>query len=186
MKSIVRSIVMQAMLLSLLYVTACQTKAQKGTESNNKVVTTDIFAAAFMGDLKAIEYHINEGTDLNQKDQFGSTPLIIATTFNKVDAAKALIKAGADVNATNTDGSTALHTASFLCRNNIVQLLLENAADKTVVNKYGSTALQSVESPFTDVKPIYEQLNATMGPLGLKLDYDELEKQRPVVAKMLK
>jgi hypothetical protein len=35
------------------------------------------------------------------------------------------------------------------------------------------------------VKPIYDQISRDLGALGLKLDYDRLEKTRPVVAKML-
>ena len=146
----------------------------------------DIYTAALFGDLKAIHQNIKDGVDLDTKDAYGSTALIIAATFDKTDVAKALIVAGADVNITNNEGGTALHVAAFLCREEIVEVLLNNGADKSLKNNYGSTALESISMPFENVKPIYEQFNKDLGPLGLKLDYDQIEETRPIIAEMLK
>ena len=74
----------------------------------------DIHTAAFMGDIKAIKQHIAASSDLNVKDQYGSTPLTIAATFGKIEIAQALIEAGANLNIKNAEGSTPLHTA---CKN---------------------------------------------------------------------
>jgi hypothetical protein len=126
----------------------------------------DIFTAALLGNLKAINNHIKAGTDLNQKDEYGSTPLIIATTFGKTDVAIALIDAGA--------------------RKEITNALLEKGADKTLKNAYGSTPYESVTAPYEAVKPIYDQIAKDLGPLGLKLDYDQIQKNRLIIAEMLK
>ena len=150
-----------------------------------KVPALDLHAAVFMGDLKTVRQHILFGTDLNTKDDYGSTPLISASLFGKTGIALALIEGGADVNRTNAEGSTALHTASFFCRPEIVKALLDKGADKEVRNKYGSTALESVAGPFSEVKGIYDQLGKDLGPLGLKLDYEYIEATRPVIAGML-
>jgi hypothetical protein len=151
-----------------------------------KAPDMDIFAAALFGNLEAINGHIRAGTDLNQKDEYGSTPLIIATTFGKNDVAIALINAEANLNLKSEEGSTPLHTAAFFCRTEIVKALLENGADKTLKNAYGSTPYESVTAPFDIVKPVYDQISKDMGPLGLKLDYDRIEKTRPVIAEILK
>ena len=145
----------------------------------------DIHAATFMGKVNAISQHIAAGTDLNAKDQYGSTPLMIAATFGKTDIALALIKADAKLNITSNDGSTALHTATFFGRKEIVQALLNKGADKSIQNNYGSTALQSVQTTFESVKPIYDQIGKNLGPFGLKLDYKQLKNIRPKIAKML-
>lgn len=139
-----------------------------------------------MGDLKLLQAHVAAGTDLNQTDDFGSTPLIIATTFGKTAIAKELIQAGADLNATGGDGGTALHGAAFYCRTEIVEALLAKGADISIRNQYGSTALESVETAFADVKPIYDQISKDLGPLGFKLDYGYLEATRPKVAEMIR
>ena len=151
-----------------------------------KTPSIDIFTAALFGDLKAINYYIKSGADLDQKDQYGSSPLIIATIFGKTDVSKALIDAGADPDLQNGDGSTALFCAAFFCRTEIVKALIDNGADKSIKNKSGATALESVSGPFKDVKGIYDQFSKSLGPLGLKLDYERIEKTRPVIAEMLK
>ena len=156
------------------------------SQTSIKPPNIDIYTAALFGDLKAIQQHIKAGTDLDAKDDYGSTPLIIAATFGKTEVARALIEAGADLNITNSDGATALHSAAFLCRTEIVKALLDNGADKNIKNNYGSTALESISGPFENVKGIYDQFSKDLGPLGLKLDYKQLEKTRPIIAEMLR
>lgn len=177
----------------LLVLTACNNKTNDSKSETEDHVTekpeapaVDIHTASLLGDLKAINQHIKAGTDLNMKDQYGSSPLIITITFGKTDCGKALIEAGADIELTNNEESTPLHTAAFLCRKEIVELLLEKGADKSKKNIYGSTALESVSAPFDEVKDIYDQFSKDLGALGLKLDYDYIEETRPIIANLLK
>ena len=159
----------------------------QASEATVKAPNMDIHSATILGDLDAIKQHIAAGSDLDVKEPtLGSTPLISAAVFGKTEIAKALIDAGADVNLKNNEGSTALHSAAFLCREEIVEMLLANGADKELLNNYGSTALQSVTPPFANVKPIYEQFNKDLGPLGFKLDYEYAEATRPRIAEMLR
>jgi hypothetical protein len=97
----------------------------------------------------------------------------------------ALIDAGADVNFQNNEGSTPLHTAAFFCRTEIVENLLANGADVSIKNHAGSTALASVTAPFDAVKGIYDYFGTAFGPIGLKLDYEQLKATRPIIAEML-
>ena len=178
---------------TLMILFSCQGQEQKSNKqkeetpvSQIKPPSLDIHAATFMGNLEVVDQHINAGSDLNKKDQYGSTPLTIAATFNKTEVAKALIDAGADVNMQSADGSTPLHTSAFFCRIEIVEALLEKGADKTIRNSYGSTPLESVSAPFSDVKNFYDQISKDLGPLGFKLDYKYLETTRPLIADMLR
>jgi ankyrin repeat protein len=193
-KYLLKATVLPLLLIVLFTLKSCNGKLQasaeevKSTAESESQVDppeTDIFTAALFGDLKTIQKHIAAGTDLNQKDGYGSTALIIAATFGKTEVAEALVKGGADLNVTNNEGGTALHSAAFLCRTEIVRILLDNGVDKNIKNNYGSTARESVLAPFESVKPIYDQFSKDLGPLGLKLNYDQLEKTRPVIADML-
>jgi len=158
------------------------TKAQKVVEKPSVNIQT----AVLSGNLEAVKQHIEAGTNINKKDPMsGSTPLISAASFGRIEIAKALIGARADLRPKNNDGATALHAAAFFGRVEIVQLLIEAQADKTVKNNFGATPRESVMSPFAEIKPIYEMLQQQLGPLGLQLDLDELEKTRPVIAMML-
>jgi len=142
--------------------------------------------AALNGNVAAIEQHIEAGSDLNAKDAYGSTALIVAATFGRTEVARALIDAGADMTITNNEGATPLHIAAFFCRAEIVETLLDNGADKNARNKRGSTALASVSGPFDEVKGVYDSLGKGLGPLGLRLDYERIERTRPRMAEMLR
>jgi len=193
LKKVVASMMMVA---ALLILSSCGSNQEKSDSSKKEADTSevtvkapnmDIHTATLLGDLDAIKQHIAAGSDLNEKEpSMGSTPLISAAVFGKTEIARALIEGGAGVNFKNNEGSTALHSAAFLCRVEIVEMLLENGADKELLNNYGSTALQSVTPPFATVKPIYEQFNKDLGPLGFKLDYAYAEATRPMIAEMLR
>ncbi len=183
------------MIAVIVTLVACGGEQASTAQVNNKEVaietttekpSVDIHTAAFMGNLKAIQEHIKAGTDLNKKDQYGSTPLVITATFGKAEAAEALIIGGADLHIRSNDGATPLHIAAFFCRVDVVKALLAKGADKTLKNKYGSTSLESVSGSFSTVKGIYEQIAKDLGPLGLKFDFDYLEATRPKIAELLK
>lgn len=175
-------------LIIALSLASCGGASEKNTkESKPEPPAMDIHAAALMGDLGAIQQHIKAGTDLNLREPaVGSTPMITAAVFDKPEVVKALIDAGAEVNLKNNEGSTALHSAAFLCRVEIVELLLAKGADKTLKNNYQATAGESISAPFSDVKFIYDQFSRDLGPLGIKLDFEYIEKTRPILADMLR
>ena len=189
MKSLHKKSIMysySALLLAvLLSFTSCDSNGQAST-ANDTALKMSIHEAAFMGNLDALKAHISAKSDLNQKDAYGSAPLTIAAIFNKPKIAELLIKAGADLNVKSGDGSTPLHSAAFFCRTEIAKMLLDNGADVTIRNNYGSTALESISGAFKDVKPFYDQISKDLGPLGLKLDYKQIEDTRPVIAEMIK
>lgn len=174
-------------LLSVVFaITSCDSKGQKTkNESESMAPKMSIHEAAFMGNVEMMKAHINAKSDLNEKDAYGSAPLTIVSIFNKPDIAKLLIDAGADMNVKSGDGSTPLHSAAFFCRTEIVKMLLEKGADTSIRNNYGSTALESISAPFADVKGFYDQMSTSLGPLGLKLDYKQIEATRPVIAEMI-
>lgn len=146
----------------------------------------DILTAVISDNLEVVKQHIEAGTDINMKDQMsGSTPLITAATFGKTAIVKAFIDANADLDLKNNEGSTALHAAAFFCRIEIVQMLIDAGADKTIKNNHRATPRESVTVPFAEMKPVYEMIQQQLGPLGLKLDLDDLEISRPVIAMML-
>ena len=143
--------------------------------------------AAVKGNTGALEQHISEGADLDERDsESGATALIAAATFGQTSTALILINGGADLELTNNEGSTALGVAAFLCREEIVEALLAKGADKNARNKDGATALEAVAGPFDEVKPIYDLLRSALAPLGVKLDYERIKSTRPKIAEMLR
>ncbi|TPE42405.1 ankyrin repeat domain-containing protein [Pontibacter mangrovi] len=174
-------------LFVLIFLPACaQSDQNTAADTGAEVPEIDMQAAVIAGNLDVVKQHIEAGTDIDKTEPMsGSTPLITAITFGKTDIAKALIDAGADLSIKNNDGSTALHVAAFFCRVELVQMLLDANADKTLRNNFGATARESVTGDFSQMKPVYGMMQEQLGPLGLQLDMEELEKTRPVIAMML-
>jgi hypothetical protein len=182
-----------AFLWFLLLNVSCGNKENASNDTSTtsgrtvKAPEVDIHTAVLTSNIDALKQHIAAGSNLNEKDPFGgSSPLITAAVFGKPDEAKILIDAGADVDFQNNDGSTALHTAAFFCRPEIVKMLLDKKADKTIKNNFGATAYESVVPPFAEAKASYDMMGQILGPMGLKLDYEYIEKTRPVIAEMVK
>lgn len=179
------SLFLGVMIAIFLTTASCETGSKSTTGEEVKPPSTTIHEATFFGDLHVVKRHVAAKTDLNAKDAYGSAPLHIAATFGRTQVAKVLIEAGADLMTTSADGSTPLHTAAFFGRTEIVKALLAKGSDITARNSFGSTALESVSTPFDQVKPIYDQLSKNLGPMGLKLDYLELQEARSVIAEMI-
>ena len=173
--------IVSTFILFLSFITPLQVYGQENPTAN-----VSLHMAALQGDLDAVKQHIEAGSDLNEKDAWGSTPLVIAITFDKTEVAKALIDAGADLNTRNNEGSTPLHIAALFCRPEIVQALLDKGADRYIRNVSGSTAFDIVTAPFEYDKEIYDKLSAGLKPLGLVLDYEKIKKLRPQIAEMLR
>lgn len=145
-----------------------------------------LHVAALAGDVAATRALLRAGADVDARDAYGSTPLLVATTFGKPDVARALIEAGANLDLRNGEGSTALHVAAFLCRTEIVKMLLEHGANRFLRNHAGNTAWESVIDPFERVRPSYEYLGKALAPLGLALDPTFLAENRPRIAALLR
>ncbi len=189
MKTLKKStlILLMNLVIVTMFLQACgQTNTSKKNESGIEKPEMDIHAAVLSGDLAVVRQHIKAGTNINEREPMsGSTPLISAATFDKIEIAKALIEAGADLTISNNDGSTPLHSAAFFCRVEIVQMLIDAKADKTIKNNFGATPRETVMGPFSEIKPFYEMMQQQLAPLGMQLDMEQLEKTRPVIGMML-
>lgn len=85
---------------------------------------------------------LNEGVDVNDKGEDGSTPLIRAVLKGNLTLAKCLIENGADVHAKNPpDDLTSLVLTSQFGNSNMIHLLLLHGANINASDQYGKTAL---------------------------------------------
>ena len=91
--------------------------------------------------LDYVRQYIQAGTDLNQFDEFGFTPLVEAAIVNNLEIAELLIKHGADVNFKDMVGGTALHWAVENNNQKLCELLLKNGADANSYNNYSEPVI---------------------------------------------
>ncbi len=95
--------------------------------------------AAYYGDIPALEKMLAKGTDVNVKNGYGTTALLVATNHARTEVVKFLLEKGADPNINNA-GHTPLFYAACLADLQSVKALLEKGAD---VNANNSIALVS-------------------------------------------
>ena len=114
-------------------------------------------------DIKAVQDLINGGANVNEPDENGFTPLMIAVGKQNPKIVKALINAGANVNVVCKNGETPLmHVATKLCANpQIVKILLKAGADVNAKDAQGKTSLMyASEGLFIEPQTVKILLNA--------------------------
>jgi ankyrin repeat protein len=108
---------------------------------------------------------LGAGSDVNQLDERGDTPLHHAALAGRVSAAELLLDHGADLNARNRFGATPLHRAAMRGHLEVVRLLIARGADVNVVDNGGLispglTPLDYAQSPTYDHPAVADLLLA--------------------------
>lgn len=96
-----------------------------------------LLAAAYYGDIATLEKMLAKGTDVNLKDNYGRTALLVAANHAHTSVVRFLVANGADVNV-SAGGHTPLMYAACLADVESVKALLDKGAD---VNANDSAAL---------------------------------------------
>lgn len=81
------------------------------------------------------------GYDIDDADNDGNTPLMIASSLGKVSFVHFLIDNGASVNNKNYNGETALHRAAQSGNNEIIDILFAAGAELNTPDFSGRTPL---------------------------------------------
>lgn len=90
---------------------------------------TPMMRAALDGDTERVKELINQGADINQRDDNGRTALMFAVVNRHYETMKVLLEHGADVNARSNEGGTALMGAASAGELRMVEALLDKGAD---------------------------------------------------------
>ncbi len=106
--------------------------------------TTPLHWAVQQERLDTVESLIAAGANVNAKNRYGATPLMLSATTGNAAVTKALLKAGADFRVTVPDTGSVLVTAARTGNPEVVKLLLTAGADVNFADSYsGQTALMS-------------------------------------------
>jgi ankyrin repeat protein len=101
----------------------------------------NLLKASQQGNLTRVQELINQGANVNDFNNHGTTALMFASVNGHHDIARLLIAAGAKVNHANKIGQTALTFASAYGKTKIVKLLMENGVNAGVADIRGQTPL---------------------------------------------
>lgn len=99
--------------------------------------------AAKYGNAELIIKLIQEGSNINQPNLEGQTPLMLAAQadHNALAVTKLLLTQGAQVNEVDQYGNTALIYAAQAGDLSVVKELIEHGADAAIKNKSGAKAV---------------------------------------------
>lgn len=97
-----------------------------------------IYEASYYGQIEEMKKYIQDGVDLNKKDEGGDLPLTLAAIYNQYEAVKLLLENGANVNKKAGYGRTALMQADSV---KVIELLLKSGADMELIDDAGDNAL---------------------------------------------
>ncbi len=100
----------------------------------------------FSNDMKTVATLVSSGTDLNPRNNFGDTPLILAVSRGNNEIAELLITKGADMEAKDRNGWTALMWAINEGNKKIVEPLIANGANVNATDREGRTPLMRAAS----------------------------------------
>jgi ankyrin repeat protein len=87
-----------------------------------------LYRAVQAGDLEQLKLHIRWGTDLNQPDANGDSPLHVASRAGHVSSVRELAQNGADLNARDRAGRTPLNLALIQGKTQVAAVLVRAGA----------------------------------------------------------
>ncbi len=139
----------------------------------------EICSAAKNNDVAELEQMLNEGASPDAVEPNSKLPALNwAALSGSYEAAELLLKRGAKVDIRSDDKSTPLSHAAFMGHADLAKLFLEHGADVNALNQYKGTPLDSTKAPEGITR-------MAAGFLKLKVNYDELPKNREAAAKVL-
>jgi ankyrin repeat protein len=93
------------------------------------------------GNLEVVKQLIAEGSQVEEKSENNTTPLMFAAEKGHVDVVSFLLQQGANVNKKNASGFTALAFAMENFHIDVAEVLLQNGADINAQASLGQTVL---------------------------------------------
>jgi uncharacterized protein len=93
------------------------------------------------GNVQGIQDALAGGAKVDQPNDRGETPLMVAAFSGQAQVIDHLCRNGADINARSPYGATALIYAAYYGQLDSTKALLKYNPDKTIKDKFNNTAL---------------------------------------------
>ena len=114
-----------------------------------------ILKSADQGNLAKVDGHLQKGTGVDARDEYGRTPLMWGA--EDLDVVRHLVEKGADVNARDELGETPLMKAAWVGQLDVVKFLVEKGADVNAKSDGGETPLMRALRNMDVVKFLVEK-----------------------------
>jgi ankyrin repeat protein len=129
-------------LVAGLIVCASPLHAQTPPTAQEITAYSGLHAATASGSTGEVEDALKEGADINARDPFGRTPLMVAVYRRDLAVAQALIGLGANVNALEHQSYDVLTIAAVQNDAEMLDLLIKSGGNtRAITSPYAGTAL---------------------------------------------
>jgi ankyrin repeat protein len=116
------------------------------------------------GDMLGVKLHIYAGTDIDQEDEFGNYPLLLAVEKGFLEIVDLFITHEIDLYVEDQHGFTSVIVAAEQNHPKVLQLLLDSGADINVEDKAERTALDwAIIMQSTEAEEILRENDAPTG-----------------------
>ena len=140
--------------------------------------------AAARGDFGGVKRFLDAGGDVNFVDPQGGTAIGLAAMTGQVKMVEFLVENDADINLLNGEGNNPLVGAALFGEIETTRALLDAGADPSHRNFKGETPADIASIPWM---PMLEQFIGSISDmLQIETDMDEVRKNRPKVARILR
>lgn len=99
-----------------------------------------ILDAAEDGDIEMVLWHLQNGADVDSRNDADETPLMLAAAYGHTEIVQDLLANGAQVDAIGIYGNSALMLALMRTHIDCAKILLKAGANPNIVNNVGETA----------------------------------------------
>jgi ankyrin repeat protein len=120
MKKVLKAVILLVMALSLSLLAAGQAASS---------VDAQLLEAARIGDTAAVQQLLQKGANIEAKDKYGRTPLMVADIYDNTNVMKLLLDKGANIEAKDKYDKTPLIAAATYGKVEVVKLLLDKGAN---------------------------------------------------------
>lgn len=125
---------------------AIESKVVSSHKPECKDGNAELHLAVRDGNIDLIQMLLEQGADVNTRNDLWLTPLHFAANKNEIEIVKMLLDHGAKVNVLTNFDYTPLHYAAYQGKVKIVTLLIEKGAVLNIQNVFGHTPLHSAAS----------------------------------------
>ncbi|MCG8486949.1 MAG: ankyrin repeat domain-containing protein [Chromatiales bacterium] len=118
-------------LLKILLAKGANVDSGTGTK-----IGTPLIHATKYGNLEAVKVLLNNGADINARDESGNSALHFASLYGRIDVATYLLMKNPDVNQVNQENNSPLHVAAINGRRMVAEQLVYHGAN--LIGKNGA------------------------------------------------
>jgi hypothetical protein len=123
---------------------------------------TPLMDAVVARERDVVDALLQQGADVNAKDETGLTPLFLAINIFDTDTVivNRLLDAGADIETRGVTGTTPLIEAAVIKNDDLFRLLLRRGADPCARDDGGVTIVGASEGPFPELNRMAREAHA--------------------------